>query len=114
MEVIAERFRDGRQTTAEEIGEQTMIPQTTVRRMLDQLTEVGILHRLGTADGAICLAKPPDQIPAEQLVEIGFSLVDETGLGRRSGLFERLRQAQKSLAAGITLAALVPAKENYE
>ncbi|MFV1964715.1 MAG: YhjD/YihY/BrkB family envelope integrity protein [Pirellulaceae bacterium] len=110
MEIIAERFHSGHSSTADEIGEQTMIPQTTVRRILDRLMEDGFLHRLDTTDGTVCLATPPDQIPAKRLVDIGFELVDETGQGRRSDTFERLRQAQRSLVAEATLATLVPAR----
>jgi len=114
MEVIAERFRNGHHSTAEEIGEQTLIPQITVGRILDRLMEDGVLHRLDTADEAICLAKPPDQIPVEQLMDVGFGLVDEIGVGRRSRLFERLRQAQTNLASRMTLATLVPVRSTHE
>jgi membrane protein len=111
MEIIAERFHVGRHTTAEEISERVVIPQATVQRILDRLIEEAFLHRLDAEGEGVCLARPPDQIRAEPLMEIGFQLVDESGQGRQSGVFERLREAQRSVMAEVTLATLVPRKK---
>ena len=108
MEVVAEHFNRGRPTTARQVTEATSIPEVTVVRMLDRLIEAAFLHRLDRVDGAVALARPPEQVSADQLIEIGFGMVDDGRVGRRSALADRLRQAQKSLAAQATLAALAP------
>ena len=52
------------------------------------------------------LARPPEQISAESLIDIGYSLVDEGGTGRHSAFVQRLRAAQKRLARHATLGSL--------
>jgi hypothetical protein len=42
------------------------------------------------------------------LIDIGYKLVDEGGVGRHSALAQRLREAQLSLARQATLASLLP------
>lgn len=108
-EIIAGRFYEGRPTTAQDISDQTQIPQPTVVRMFERLIEAGLVNRLDHSAGAVSLARPPEQVAARDLIEIGFSLVDEGDASGRSHLFERLRQAQKTLASEMTLASLVPA-----
>jgi membrane protein len=107
MEVITERFHTARPTTVRQIAEATSISETAITRMLRRLIDAGLIHRLDGKDGAVSLAKPPEHVSAAQLVEIGFRMVDEGSFGRRSALSERLRDAQKSLAADVTLATLV-------
>ena len=85
------------------------IPGHTLDKMLDRLVEDGLIHRLDRDDSSYSLAKPPENISAEQVIELGFSLVDEAAGGRQSALLERLRAAQRSLAAQATLATLMGA-----
>jgi membrane protein len=106
MQVVAEQFQTAQPTTARRIADATSISEATIVRMLDSLVGAGFLHRLDQEDGAVALARPPDQVSADELIEIGFRLVDEGRVGLRSGLVQRLREAQKSLAGQVTLAAL--------
>ena len=53
------------------------------------------------------LAQPPESIPAQKLIDIGFSLVDEAASGRKSPLLDRLREAQRTMVAQATLASLL-------
>ena len=53
------------------------------------------------------LARPPEQVSADRVIEIGFAMVDEVGSGRRSSIVQRLRDAQRQLAGQMTLAALI-------
>jgi DNA-binding IscR family transcriptional regulator len=82
------------------------LPESTVAIMLEHLVEAGILHRLETESGAVALARPPEQISADQLIEIGFRMVDEGGTDDRPALLDHLRDAQKNLARKATLASL--------
>jgi membrane protein len=104
MELITERFAAGQPTTAREISDETRIPETVGLQMLSRLTQAGIVHWVETEERAVTLARPPEQICAARLIEIGYSLVDEGARGRQSWLVQRLRQAQRRLAERATLA----------
>jgi DNA-binding IscR family transcriptional regulator len=105
MQFVARQFEDSRPTTAREIADELALPESTVVQMIDYLITAGILHRLDRDDGAISLARPPDQVSADELIEVGYRLADE-GVDRRSAVIERLRDAQKALAGQVTLANL--------
>jgi membrane protein len=105
MQFVARQFEESRPTTAREVADEVALPESTVVQMIEQLIVAGILHRLDREDGAISLARPPDQISADELVEVGYRLADE-GVERRPALIERLRDAQKALAGQVTLANL--------
>jgi len=106
VQVAAEDFAAGQPSVPQRVSETTCIPEPTVRLMLDRLVEGGFLHRLDREDGGVALARPAQQISADQLMEIGFRLVDEAGVGRRPVLMDRLREAQRAIAAKLTLAAV--------
>jgi membrane protein len=105
MQFVARQFDHSRPTTAREIADEVALPESTVVQMIEHLITAGILHRLDREDGAVSLARPPDQISADELIEVGYRLADE-GVERRSALIERLRDAQKALAEQVTLANL--------
>jgi membrane protein len=107
MEVVAEGFNAARATTVPRIAATTLLPESVVRLMVERLIEAGLLHRLRGEEEAVSLAGPPEQITADQLIEIGFELVNDGRVGRISGLTEPLRHAQRVLAAKTTLATLV-------
>jgi membrane protein len=106
MQVIARHFEMSQPTTARQIADEMALTETTVAQMLDYLIAAGVVHRLDRGDGAVGLARPPDQVSADELIEVGYRMADEGGVERRSALIERLRDAQKSLAGKITLANL--------
>jgi membrane protein len=106
MEVVAERFEASRASTARHVADETSLPEATIARMFEHLTHAGFLHRLDQEDKAVTLAVPPDQVSADQLIEIGFRMVDEGIAEKRPPLLERLREAQRGLAKQVTLAAL--------
>ena len=109
MEIITERFAQGLATPTRDIADQTCIAENLVATMVDRLVRANILHRVEGADQGVTLALPPEQVSGEKLLEIGYALVDEGGVGRISPLVDKLREVQKRLAGQTTLAALVPA-----
>lgn len=109
MEIVTERFAQGLSTPSREISDQTCIPESLVSTIIDRLVKANVVHRVEGAEYAIALAMPPENISGERLLEIGYALVDEGGVGRVSPLVERLREVQKRLAGETTLAALLPA-----
>ncbi len=108
MEVVARRFEEGRKTVTREITEETGIAETTVILMIEHLVEQGFLHRLDQEEPAVILARPPDQIPAQSLIEVGFLLADEAGMAQGCGMLHHLREAQRKRASGSTLASILP------
>jgi membrane protein len=102
MQVVARYFETSQPTTAREIADEVSISEQTVILMLDDLITAGIVHRLDQ-DGAIAMARPPDQVSAEELLEIGYRMCDESEASRASSIIRRLRDAQKGLAGQITL-----------
>jgi DNA-binding IscR family transcriptional regulator len=107
MEVVATRFTEGKTTKGRDIAEDTGLAESIVAHMLGHLVEHHLLHWVDAEESAVTLARPPEKISAEELLHIGFQLADEGSMGRRSGLIEKLRAAQRELAANMTLATLV-------
>jgi YihY family inner membrane protein len=107
MEIVTERFLQSKSASTREIADETLIAESIVKQIIDRMHREGFLHRLDREDGAVSLARPPEQIPADRLIEIGYCLVDEGGVGRQSSLVIRLREAQKRLAQTTTLAGLI-------
>ncbi len=105
MQVVARYFEQSHATSAREIADEVSMSEQTVIMMLDHLTTAGIVHRLDQ-DGSIAMARPPDQVSAEELLEIGYRMCDESEAARASTIIRRLRDAQKGLAGQITLAKL--------
>ncbi len=106
-EVVAERFASGQTTTARQIAESKSLPESVVALIVGRLVDEGILHRVEADTGTVALARPPESVTAEQLIDIGFRIVDDGRLGRRSALVERLRDAQRQLVSQTTLATLL-------
>lgn len=113
MEIISARFAQGQATLPRQITDETHVPEDIVCKITDRLAQAGLLHRVDRLDetdpAAVTLARPPEQISAQALIDIGFSLVDEGGTGRPSALLQRLREAQLRLAQNDTLASLLAA-----
>ena len=102
MQVVARYFEASHATNAGEIADEVSMSEQTVILMLDHLTTAGIVHRLDQ-DGSIAMARPPDQVSAGELLDIGYRMCDESEAARSSPIIRRLRDAQKGLAGQITL-----------
>ncbi len=108
MEIVAERFMEGQPTTARHTAEECSLPETAVQLMFGRLIDRKLLHAVNDDSTCVTLAKPPEKITADQLIEVGFELADSTGREQRSGFLGRLRDVQRTLAQQTTLASLVP------
>ncbi len=108
MEIVTGRFNRGKQTSAHNIADEASLPAYVVSQILSRLVDAGMLHRLDHDEETVTLAQPPEQISADQLIDIGFAMADGAGDGRHCSLLERLRDTQRKLAAQVTLASLVP------
>lgn len=109
MQAIADRFDRGDAGTAGQLAEATGVPPVAVARMLERLELKGYVHRVerGQVD-AVTLARPPESITAQELMQVGWELVD-VGVhgGAEPGIIAALREAQAALASRTTLASLV-------
>lgn len=109
MEIVTGRFNQGQQTSVQKIADEASLPVSVVSQIFDRLVDAGMLHQLDHDKQTVTLAQPPEQISADQLINVGFEMADSTGDGRRCSMLERLRDTQRKLAAQATLASLVPA-----
>jgi len=107
MEVIAERFGQGKATSLTMLATSSAIPESLSRLMVDRLVTRNFLHWIEGAQPSVSLARPPDEISVESLIEIGFDLVDAEGTAHRSAWVDHLRQAQLRCAARVDLATLL-------
>jgi DNA-binding IscR family transcriptional regulator len=105
-ELISDRFLAGQSSTARWLAETAGLRERTVAAMIERLIERGVLHRLDGDSLTVSLARPPELIPAAEVMEVGFAMVDEAGTERAGGVLKKLRQAQRRVTAGTTLASL--------
>ncbi|MCH7798586.1 MAG: YihY/virulence factor BrkB family protein [Planctomycetes bacterium] len=106
MQVVARHFDSSHPTSARQVADEISIAESTVLTMFEHLVADGILHRLDREDGSVAMARPPDQVSADEILEIGYRMCDESEASRSSVIIQRLRDAQKSLAGQTTLAKL--------
>jgi len=108
MQVVAERFREGRTTSIDDLTNVTGLADAVAERIVDQLVNAELLHRVADSDRTLVLSRPPEEIPVQQLLDIAFKAADlEVGDQRSVELLASLRAAQKDAAAGVSLAAVL-------
>ncbi len=110
MELVARNFRGGRPTRLKELADHTALPEPMVYQMVKQLVAAELLHGLAETERCVTLARPAEQIPVGQVIEIGFQLTD-AAQGRTASfpLVCQLRNVQLRATAGRTLAMLADA-----
>ncbi len=107
VEVVAEQFvAGGRPMTVLQVADATSISEPIIARIVERLIQHEWLLRIEGPDATLSLAKPPEQMNAGELIELGYQMVDE-GQGRVSALVSKLRDAQQDAAEGVTLATLM-------
>jgi len=106
MEVVAEGFGSGRPVSLAHVVEETGLPETVAAEILDRLAQQGFVHRLAAPEPAFTLARPPEDITADSLIECGHGMLHDRHGRRKSRAIEALRQAQRMLTKETTLAGL--------
>lgn len=105
MEVIAERFMEGKTATQRGIAAATGLGESTVAELVQRLREAELVYRVASEQGGVTLARPADQISAAELLELGCELADEPR--SRSVLLQGLREAQRAVVSRASLADVV-------
>jgi membrane protein len=106
MEVVAEGFASGRAVPLGRLVEETGLPEPVATEILARLAAEGFVHRVAAGDAAYTLARPPEDISAESLVEFGHGMLHDRNGRRRSPAVEAIRRSQRAVAARTSLAAL--------
>ena len=105
MGLISDGFREGRAMDPQQVVQATGLPTSFVSAMLDRLEQRGFIHQLERNDGYV-MARPPEQVEASDLMNVAFELIDDTSVRYGTPLLGKLRDAQRKLTAGTTLAGL--------
>ncbi len=108
MEHIARDFQDGQGSDVNDVIDDMGLPEQLINVIIRELTDEGYLHSLAGEKQAVTLAKPPENVSAEALMDIGFSMID-IQRNSRYDLADRLRDAQRKLLSNESLASLVAA-----
>jgi len=104
---VAARFHDGRSSGVSTVATATNLPASGVEMMLERLVDAGVLHRLAADEDAFSYARPPEEVEAAELLRIGHSAFGaESAEDRSGGVIERLREAERAAATGMTAATL--------
>lgn len=103
---VAARFAEGRPSTASGVAGRTGLPTRAIQPMLERLAEAGVLHRLAEDEESFTFARPPEEVPAADLLAIGQDLFAAGAEDAAGGLLERIREAQRAAAGDLTAAAL--------
>lgn len=102
MEVVARDFKAGKVSAAQQVAEEIAISERLVKTMLSRLVDEGILHRIDRDDATFSLARPPEQIELNELLEISYELID---FHPNSTFVKTMRETQRGLIGHTTLAA---------
>jgi membrane protein len=111
MQRVSSHFADGRATPVKDLVDHLGLPESTVCGLLEPLIQERLLHRIHGTNGSfhgVCLARPADQVSAEEVMRIGYDLADAGRNRRPSPLMEQMREVQIRAARGMTLDLLEP------
>jgi membrane protein len=106
MEVIAEKFQSGQAVEVATLVAETGLPEALAMDILDKLASDRFLHRVAGSNPAYTLARPPEDISAESLVEFGQGLLFGRDRGRLSKFVEELLRSQRDFAGTASLATI--------
>lgn len=108
MQVVGQDFESGRPTPQRTIADRLGVSEKLIAPIVQELCRDGYLHRVTGEEKAVCLSRPPDQIQAGELMDVGFRLADSSRETTLSAFANRLREVQRELAASVALDAIIP------
>jgi membrane protein len=107
MQEIARDFQRGQSSVTLELATRARLSERQLEQIVHRLIAAGLLHRVAGNEPRVCLAVPPRDIAAPQLLDIGFELADTGRVGETSPTVASLRAAQRERATSWTLETLV-------
>jgi membrane protein len=108
MQVVGQDFESGQPTSQRTIADRVGVSEKLVAPIIQELCRDGYLHRVEGEQKLVCLSRPPDQILAGDLIDVGFRLADSSRESAISAFANRLREAQKERAANVSLDSIIP------
>lgn len=107
----ARRFAAGKPATMPELAESAGLPESAALTMLEALAQAGVVQRVVVGDDdRWSMARPPETVPAGQVVELAGELT-EIGRNGKGTALDGVRRAGVESLAGKSLADLVGAKK---
>lgn len=105
MEFAAGEFSAGRPATAQHAAERCGMTEETAATFFQELVDAHVLHWVDVDAKSVTLARPAEHISGDELVDAGYRLA-ENPQDSSSQLVQKLRNAQRELAAKATLAEM--------
>jgi membrane protein len=104
MQRIVAEFERGRTASLHELAHGMGLSEPLVRRIVERLAAEGWIVRVEAAEPRYALARPPETLAADQLLAVGFELVDRDA-AEHCALVPQLRAAQLAAVTGVSLAS---------
>jgi membrane protein len=118
MAAMARRFNDGQPVDPPLLAAKFALQEPVVRQMLERLAESGFLLRVQHEDkpGFYSLARPPENIDAEQVLRVGEDLAGRIRPGAEElGQFgNALRESRLAVVHNRTLASFIEGRTEPE
>jgi membrane protein len=106
MAAVSKGFQAGDAVSVSDVVTETGIRHEVVELMLERLELRGFLHQVEPDDRYV-LARPPEQIQADALMDVAFDLVDDAAVEQLpTPILDGLREAQRRIAADRSLKSL--------
>lgn len=106
---VARGFATGKPAAVEDIARRTDLDERLVLRILESLTKAGLVHRVeaGEDEDRFTLARGPADIRADEALRVGHMLAGGSRDLAQHTALSRLRAAEVSVAAGLSLEDLI-------
>ncbi|MFT7465383.1 MAG: DNA-binding IscR family transcriptional regulator, partial [Pseudohongiellaceae bacterium] len=98
------RFAQGQPSSLEWLASEVGLAESTLSVICTKLADAGLVHGLAAGTDTVTLARPPEQISVETVIDVGFRLVDGEAGAPPSELVAGLRAAQRRFAESQHLA----------
>ena len=106
---VARGFATGKPAAVEDIARRTDLDERLVLRILESLTQASLVHRVeaGEDEDRFTLARAPADIRADAALRVGHALAGGSRDIAQHTALSRLRAAEVSVAAGLSLEDLI-------
>lgn len=115
VSAVTRAFAKGKSLRADQVAMDAGLREDIARRMLEALAAGGVVHQVRDADEpAFALAKPAEEIQAEDLFAIGRRMVTEPSHECTRAFYDDLQARTRQLVAGKTIAGILATKDESQ